>query len=379
MAHYYALPLSADSDPEPYAVSCQHAHIRSLNAGRSFLGGVFWGRFLYNDIYRYLTPEETIGSIVQSGAAGIMAYGCCGMDDGGLLHRMDGGLLDSLSRGNAWAKKVIPCLGERKKSRLAILFPTAMALLEPLAVEGAAEKRADLSGLYKACRDFGYDPEIVELPDLTAGLEADMLLIPADECYHAMRDEDAEEALRDFVRSGGRILHGPDADIVRLAFGIRPAATVGTCFTYRTEGGLLSGHGFVSWPGEPLALWREDGQNCISRTVYGGGEIFSFGFSAGYQYASRTAPHVPLSQGNAALYPAVFMEHQPLRDILLDTVEQDAPFALREVECTRFRQGWVVVNHRSTPVAIPLSGKWYAAQECRPGTLPGHSAVYIAQ
>ena len=226
------LPVTADSDPEPYAVSCQHAHIRFLNPNRSFLGAVYWGRFLYNDIYRFVTPEETLGCIVQSGASGIMAYGWCGMDDGGLLHRMEEGFMDSLARGNAWAKTVIPHLGARKKSRVAILYPTAMTLLEPLAVENADEKRGDFLGLYKACRDFGYNPEIVEIPDLLAGLDADVLLIPADECYHAMRNQKAEEALRRFSDQGGSIVNGPDADIVRLAFDLSPVVTSSTCFPY---------------------------------------------------------------------------------------------------------------------------------------------------
>ena len=377
MAHYYTLPVTADSDPEPYTVSCQHAHIRSLNPHRGFLGGVFWGRFLYNDIYRFVTPEETLGSIVQSGAKGIMAYGWCGMDDGGLLHRMEEGFMDSLARGNAWAKTVIPRLGARKKSRTAILYPTAMALLEPLAVEGADEKRADFLGLYKACRDFGYDPEIVEIPDLLAELDADVLLIPADECYHAMRNEKAEEALRRFSDQGGSIVHGPDADIVRLAFDLSPAATSGTCFTYQNEGGLLSGHGYVSWPGEAIAVWREDGTPCVSSRKYGHGMLYSFGFPMGYQYASHAAPHVPFSQKNNELYPVIMMKHQLVRDILLDTAEMDAPFAMKGVECSCFSHGCVAVNHCSTPVSIPFEGIWHGTQESSPGILPGHSAVFI--
>ena len=377
MAHYYALPVTADSDPEPYVVSCQHAHIRSMNPHRSFLGGVFWGRFLYNDIYRFITPEEILGSIVQSGAGGVMAYGWCGMDDGGLLHRMEEGFRESLARGNAWAKLVIPRLGARKKSRAAILYPTAMALLEPLQVEDADEKRADFLGLYRACRDFGYDPEIVEIPDLPTGLDADVLLIPADECYHAMRNEKAEEALRRFADQGGRIVHGPDADLIRLAFDLRPDKTGGTCFTYQSEGGLLSGHGFVSWPGDSMAAWRGDGKPCVSRRQYGSGRIYSFGFPMGYPYASRTAPHVPFSQNNNALYPVALMDHQPLRDILHDAAETDAPFAMKDVECSRFVHGWVAVNHRSTPVSVPLKGVWHGTRECSPGILPGHSAVFI--
>lgn len=379
MAHYYALPVTADSDPEPYAVSCQHAHIRSMNPGRSFLGGVYWGRFLYNDVYRFVTPEETIGSIVQSGAAGVMAYGWCGMDDGGLLHRMDEGFLKSLQRGNHWAKRAIPCLGQRKKSRTAILYPTAMALLEPLAVEGAEQKRADLLGLYKACRDFGYDPEIVEIPDLLAGLDADVLLIPADECYHALRNEKAEEALRRFVGEGGVILHGPDADIVRCAFDLWPEETAGTCFTYDGEGGLPSASRFVSWPGEALAVWREDQKSAVSKTSHGKGTIYSFGFLPGYPYASRTAPHVPVSQRNNELYPVAFMRRQPLRDLLAKHAKQDAPFAMKDVECAAFAHGWVVVNHRSTPVSLPLQGVWHGSQESLPGILPGHSCIWIEE
>ncbi len=377
MAHYYALPVTADNDPEPYAVSCQHAHIRSLNPGRPFLGGVYYGRFLLNDIYRFITPEEVVGSVVASGASGISAYGFCGMDDGGLLHRMDEDFTDSLSRANAWAKRAIPRLGQRKKSRAAILYPTAMALLEPLTVEDAPQKRADLLGLYKACRDFGYDPEIVEIPDLLAGLDADVLLIPADECYHALRNEAAEEALRRFTEAGGVTVHGPDADIIRCAFGLRPEETIGTCFTYEQEGGLLSGSGFVSWPGETLAAWREDQKSALSKTSYGKGAVYSFGFLPGYQYASRTAPHVPFSQRNNELYPAIFMKHQPLRDLLAKHAKPDVPFAMKDVECSAFAHGWIVVNHRSTPVSLPLRGVWHGSQESLSGILPGHSSVWI--
>ena len=379
MAHYYALPASADSDPEPYAVSCQHAHIRALNRGRAFLGGVFWGRFLYHDVYRFLTPEETVGSIVQSGAAGIMAYGWCGMDDGGLLHRMDDGFMASLARANAWAKEVIPRLGAKKKSRAAILYPAAMAFLEPLAVVGAAQKRADLLGLYKACRDFGYDPEMVEPADLAAGLDADVLLIPADECYHAVRDAQAEEALRRFVNLGGVIVHGPDADIVRLSFDLQKEETAGACFTYAGEGGLLTGGGYAAWPGDTLAAWREDGKNCVSRTAVGQGMIYSFGFPVGYPYAARTAPHVPYSQRNNELYPVALMKNQPLRDILSRCAAPDAPFARRDVECSCFANGCVIVNHLSTPVDLPLRGAWHPSQPCVMGVLPAHSCVWIEE
>ena len=68
--------------------------------------------------------------------------------------------------------------------------------------------------------------------DRAKAADADVLLIPADECYHAMRNQKAEEALRRFSDQGGSIVNGPDADIVRLAFDLSPAVTSSTCFPY---------------------------------------------------------------------------------------------------------------------------------------------------
>ena len=378
MAHYYTVPVTIDGDPDAYVVSCQHAHIRSLNPGRSFIGGVYWGRFLYNDVYRFVTPEEVVGSIVASGAAGISAYGMCGMDDGGLLHRMDEGFTGSLTRANHWAKAVIPQLGKRHQSRVAILFPTAMALLEPLKVEGADARRSDLLGMYRACCDFGFAPDLVEKPDVLAGLTGyDVLLIPADDCYHAQRNLAMEEALRAFVERGGVIIHGQYGEAAELAFGLNAAPTESACYTYQGEGGLLLGGPYVSCPGECVAAWREDGGNCISRNVFGKGCVYSFGFMPGYQIAARTAPHVPLSQRNNALYPLTHMEHNPLREILLAHAEPDTPIAMKDVECAAFEGGLIVVNHRSTPVELPLDGCIHAQQPTVGRLLPGRCAAFI--
>ncbi|MGN1019051.1 MAG: hypothetical protein ACI4O7_01650 [Aristaeellaceae bacterium] len=378
MAHYYTVPVTIDGDPDAYVVSCQHAHIRSLNPGRPFLGGVYWGRFLYNDVYRFLTPEEILGSIVASGASGVSAYGMCGMDDGGLLHRMDEGFTDSLSRGNAWAKDVIPRLGKRRQSRVAILYPTAMALLEPLRVSGADARRNDTLGMYRFLCDMGFAPDVVEAPDVLAGLSGyDALLIPADDCYHARRDPALEDALRAYVRRGGVIIHGMHGEAAELAFGLHGAPTASACYTFGDEGGLLLGGPFVSYPGEPLALWREDGAGCISRNRFGEGWVYSFGFMPGYQVAARTAPHVPLSQRNNALYPFPLMARNPLREILLRHTAPDAPVALRDVECAVFEGGTVAVNHRSTPVRLPFSGAPVAQQPATDGLLPPHSAAFF--
>ena len=367
MCHYYTVPVTIDGDPDAYVVSCQHAHIRSLNAGRPFLGGIYWGRFLYSDVYRYVTPEEIIGSMVANGASGVSAYGWGGMDDGGLLHRMDEGFCESLRKGNEWAKAVIPRLGARKKSRVAILYPTAMALLEPLKVEGADCRRNDLLGLHHLCCDLGFAPDIVEKQDVIAGLDCDVLLIAADDCYHAQRDEALEEALRQYAARGGVIIHGQYGEAAECAFSLAPIPVQSVCYTYQDEGGLLFGAPYVSYPGEPLAAWREDGANCISRSAFGTGFVYNFGFMPGYQYAARTAPHVPLSQRNNALYPFTHMAHNPLRDLLLAHAQPDTPVAMKDVECAAFDGGLVVVNHRSTSVTV--MGR----------RLAGHSALFMEE
>lgn len=380
MAHYYTVPVTIDGDPDAYVVSCQHAHIRSMNQGRAFLGGVYWGRFLYNDVYRFVTPEEVVGSIVASGAAGISAYGMCGMDDGGLLHRMDAGFTESLTRGNTWAKEVIPQMGKRRQSRVAILFPTAMALLEPLKVDGADARRNDTLGLYRACCDLGFAPDIVEKPDVLAGLEGyDVLLIPADDCYHAQRDAAMEASLRAFAEHGGVVIHGQHGEAAELTFLLQATPTASTCYTFKGEGGLLLGAPYVSYPGECIAAWREDGANCISRSAFGKGCVYSFGFMPGYQYAARTAPHVPPTQQNNTLYPFTHMEHNPLREILLAHAAPDTPIAMKDVECAPFEHGLVVINHRSTPVRLDIGGEWHSQQPTSGSVLPAHSAAFIPQ
>ena len=393
-ALYTVLPVGSGCESEPYAVTCQCAHMRSLNPGRPFMAGVYWGRFLYGDIYRFVTPAETLGSIVGSGATGVMTYGWGGMDDGGVLHRLDEGFMASLREANAWARRVIPKLGRRVKSRVAILYPTATSVMAPFKVAFSEQARTDFLGLYRACRDWGYDPEIVEAQDLEAGLDADVLLIPEDPCYPAMPRPEAEEGLRRFVHAGGWLLHGTEPGMAGAVFPMGTKPTEGSCMTYRGEGGIPGGRGFMGLEAgagdEVVARWREDGEVCICVTPVGSGGVFRMGFPAGYAFASRTMPHVPYSQGNRELYPLPLMDHPVLRDFLQTHAAMDAPFALRDVECSRFENGWIVVNHRSTAVTMHdmqdmqdilkkgrRIGTWDSAPSGQQGRLEGHSCACL--
>ena len=161
-AHFISVPVTPAGDADAYVTSCHHSMMRSMNRGREFIGGIYWGRFLYNDIYAALSPCEITASIVASGASGYTSYGMCGLDDGGLLHRMEPCFHDALSRANAWAKQVLPLIGAKSQADIAILFPSAMAAYETMRTEGNKERRLDLLGWYKACRDLGLEADVTD-------------------------------------------------------------------------------------------------------------------------------------------------------------------------------------------------------------------------
>lgn len=385
MCHFYTVPVTPDGDPDAYVVSAQHAMIRAMNPGRPFLGGIYWGRFLYSDVYNFVSPAEIMGSIVASGAAGAMAYGYCGLDDGGVLHRMDEGFTRSLEAGNRWARRVIPKLGGGRHKDVAILFPSAMALLEPLRVQGAEMRRLDMLGWYKLCCDLGYAPDIIDAQAVRDGALAEYraLILPANSCYAAMPDAALEAALSAYAAGGGTVLHGARDQLIRKAFGLGWQDVDNLSYDYRGEGGLLLGAPYCAYAGEALATYRGSGQGCITRHAVGQGAVYSFGFLPGYNYAAKTAPHVPLAERNNELYPLTHMRHNAAADALRACVPCEAPVFEKNIEAVRFNGGWVVVNHGSHPVTLPEEmggGIWdfqYDVHGPDGRVLVGHSAVFI--
>lgn len=379
MDHFFVVPVTVQGDANAYVAAAQHAVIRALNPHRAFLGGVYWGRFLYNDIYSMVSPAEVVGSIVASGAAGIAAYGFCGMDDGGLLHRVDEGFAHSLRVGNLWARRVIPALGARGSDRVAVLFPSAMSLLEPLRVEGAEARRMDWLGLFTCLCDLGCAPDVIAPESIRAGClaEYDVVLLSANDCYDVMPDCGMEAALRGFVERGGVVVHGARDRLAEAAFGIRPLPGDTECYDYQGEGGLLLRAEQCAYEGEVLGAWRGSGAGCITRHAVGAGWVYSFGFLPGYQYAARTAPHVPLSQRNEALYPLAYMTRQPLAEVLARHLPEKE-LRMKGVEAAAFERGTVVVNHTSHPVPLETAGRRCTFQYDVDGaTLIGHSAAVI--
>ena len=113
--------------------------MRVMNQGKPFIGGIYWGRYIYNDLYALLSPSEIIGSMTACGMDGYTCYGMNGLDDGGVMNRMDTHFLDSLRMANEWFSQVICLRKGEKKKEIAILFPSesTMTDLYPLGISYA--------------------------------------------------------------------------------------------------------------------------------------------------------------------------------------------------------------------------------------------------
>lgn len=374
--HFTAVPVTPAGDADAYVVSCQHSMMRCMNRGRDFQGGIFWGRFLYQDIYQELTPCEIVGSIVASGAKGIWAYGMNGLDDGGILDRMDEGFLTSLKTANLWAKQVIPLLEGKPKSDIAILFPAAMAAFEPLIVENGDVHRLDLLGWYKACCDLGLLPDVIDLNMIEQGTleQYKVLVIPVNTCYQAEIRDKAEEKIAAWSARGGVILHGPEDALMQRSCRIQSQPHAKDSIYYG-EGILTGGDKYCSYEGEEtLAAFSSDGKGCVVRT----GNIFSFGFLFGAVYTAKIAPHVPPEYKNNAFYPLRTMKNNLLKDILERYTSIDKCQGNKGVEKAVFSSGSVIVNHMSFPISVKhMEGKKIFQYPVDGDLLLPHSAVAL--
>lgn len=377
---FTAVPVTPYGDADAYVVSCQHSMIRSMNRSRDFSVGIFFGRFLYNDIYKYLTPAEMIGTSVASGAKGYFVYGYCGLDDGGIMHRMDKSFKDSIRIGNEWAKKVIPLIKGKQKKDIAILFPSAMALLEPFLVNGNSERRLDMLGWYKSACDAGFLPDVIHLNQIEEGLLNGYknLIITANDCYAADRKPKAEGIIKQWVHAGGILIHGPEDKLVEYALGISGVKTDKDCIFYH-EGAIPVSNVFNSYEGDTvIASYVRDGNGCIVKNSFNHGMVYSFGFNYGYSYVSRIIPNVPEEQGNKEFYPVPFLKKDPYQDILF--AHNIPAFSVNEknIGIAVFDNGAVIVNHSSYPFDTnKIKGKKCFQYDMGNENLIPHSAVFV--
>lgn len=379
-ANFISVPVTPDGDADIYVTSCHHNMMRNINQGREFIGGIYFGRFLYNDIYSIISPCETIASIVASGAQGYTSYGVCGLDDGGLLHRMGKSFHDSLQLGNEWLKQVLPKLGTKKPAEIAILFPSSMAAYETMHTNGNKERRLDLLGWYKACCDLGIETDIIDSENLCKNHLLDhykVLILPDDDCYGMNPNLIFETVLKSWCEQGGILFYGPNCTLIENCFHIKALKHCPDAFYYQ-EAGMVKNQSFCTYPnGKTIASYLSDGLPCITEYQIKKGYQYAFGFSYGYAYNTKFIPHVPLEQKNNELYPLEMMKENIFANILKSVTGIKLEQQQKGIEKSYFTKGEIIINHTSYPYYIQQEGEKLYQYPINDSLLLPHSAVLI--
>jgi hypothetical protein len=378
---FISAPLNAENRADAMALSVEGSIQRNTNLHRPFTAGLYLGRHVNGDIYRDVPPAEALATHIANGAKGFHIYGYSGLDDGGVMFKMDSLFKESLRAGNEWASKVIPLLTEPRAKEVALLFPAEMSLYEPLEVDTEGRHRMDLLGWYQQFTDLGWHVDIVHPDQVVAECLKDYqhLVIPTNSLYDLGANEALEAAVQKFVRTGGDVFHGPNCELARRALGIKEQDIAFDCLDWDEE---IIPHGWSTVAfkgGKAIAKYIESGKSGIAQTKLGKGLIYSFGFQYGYAYCRRTMPIVPPQYGKCEMHPVVLLTRTPVEK--LAGISQFAPMKpVKGVEFARFgKKRVVIVNHRSSPVDIRgiKAGTAVHLVPAVAGWLAAHSAVYL--
>lgn len=406
--HFITVPVTPDGYPDAYVVSCQHSMMRVMNEGRQMIGGIYWGRYIYNDLYAFLSPAEMIGTMTACGMDGYTCYGINGLDDGGVLNRMDQSFLDALALGNRWCGEVIPMRAGSRKKEIALLFPSEMALMEPFETGDNKIRRLDLLGWYKLCCDLGYQADVISSYQILQGglSQYRILVVPANDCYATAAHDESEAKIREWVKAGGVLLHGPQDALAHSCFGIAGEPCEKMPYQYGKTI-IPQGAAFCRYKsGKSIAEYIDGAGCCVAeyagdvlteladqkiRTEYTqesrvgsySGAVYAFGVQIGASYAAKNIPHVPYGQGNQEMYPLIQSKTTLVQDILDRYVTPASGIRERGIETGVFANGMVIVNHRSEPYELPAAAHTYIYQyppQRRDDrqVLAGHSAVWVS-
>lgn len=378
---YIAAPLNAENRPDALALSLEGSILRNANSHRPFTAGLYLGRHINGDIYSVVPPAEAIATLIANGASGFHVYGYSGLDDGGVMARMDEVFRESLRMGNRWAAEVIPMLDSPRAREVALLFPAEMSLYEPLEVDVEGRHRMDLLGWYQQFTDLGWHVDILHPDHVSAGGLAGYrhLIVPANSLYDLGDNTALERAILEFVESGGSLFHGPHCELAKRALGIEEGSVDFDCIAWDEE---IIPHGWSTVAlrsGAPVARYIQSGEPAIAHIRRAKGHVYSFGFQYGYSYSRRTMPIVPRRYGRREIHPVVLLNQTPVAQFA-GTSPLCPMTPVKGVEFCRFGNELVVVNHRSSPVNIsPIEcRKSIPLVPCASDWLPGHSAICLS-
>jgi hypothetical protein len=377
---FIASPLNAENRPDAMALSVEASIMRCANSCRPFTAGLYLGRHVNCDIYRTISPAESIATLVASGADGLHIYGYSGLDDGGVMYRMDQPFKDSLKAANRWASEVIPLLNAPREKQVALLFPAEMSLYEPLELDNEGRHRMDLLGWYSQFIDLGWQVDILHPMQIAQGALSDykILVIPHNSLYDLGDNIALEFTVKQFVASGGTFFHGPNCQLAQSAFAIRESPIDFDCIHWH-EDVIPHGWSTVSFEtGTALATYIQSSKTAIAETKFGAGRVYSFGFEYGYSYSRSTMPVVPPNYGRREIHPIVLLKQTPIAAYAGTAPNTPLP-AQKGLEFARFGSRWIIVNHTANPVnLIPVAtGKMRHALPITSDWLLPHSALLL--
>lgn len=389
-ATFTTVPQMPDGTPNPYVTDYQNSMMRMMNPEREFSVGFYLGRHMAYDIYREITPAEIIGSAAASGADGIHAYGYCGLDDGGVMHKLSPEFKQSIADGVNWIKQVIPRRKGRPKCKTAVLFPSQMAIAEGYTIEGNERRRIDSLGYFQALCDCGQYPDVIHIDQIATGVlsKYKILILPSNSCYHAEPSSLAEEAVRVFVQQGGIVFRSAFEPLSASAFGIKEQAHPWECIRF-IEGWIPNGPVFSSClQGEGVAFFEDSGLPAVTQISWGKGTVYAFGYEAGAEYCTKENQAVPASYGNRAYYPINLSGEDPFSVLLRRCIKHPALRFLKQQEqavpqrrgilFSAFDNGLFIVNHSSYPYdTSAFAGKKQFIHPVNESVLLPHSAVWI--
>lgn len=378
---FITAPLNAENRPDAGVLSVEASIARTANGGRPFTGGLYLGRHVNEDVYRTVPPAEAIATHVAAGAKRLHVYGYSGLDDGGVLFRMDDLFKDSLRAGTRWAAEVIPLLDQPRTREVALLFPAAMSFYEPVEVDLGGRHRMDMLGWYQQLTDLGWHVDILHPDQVVSGelVHYQHLAVPTDSLYDLGDNHAVEVAVREFVERGGTMLHGAGCALAEVAFGIAEEAVPFDCIRWEEE---LIPHGWstaaFTSQGTAVGAFIGSDRTAILRTQVGLGRVLSIGFEYGYAYSRRTMPIVPPVYGRSEMHPLVLLERTPV-EVEIGISPSSLMRPIRGVETAVFGDRAVIVNHRSSPIDLTgLSVKRrLSLAPSAPGWIAAHSAEYI--
>lgn len=379
---FYTLPADAYGEANCYAVSFENAILRSACEGKDPVSGLFLGRYLYNDIYGYVTPGEAIASCYGAGATDMFFYGYSGLDDGGNFGKWEQNRKLSVKKALDWFAQVREISGKRlDEKKAAIVFPYASFTMENRRLNDEKYRlcRNDLLGYYEQLADLGINADILDRSQIndTALAEYSLIVLPADPWYSYLPDESMENALRSYVQNGGTVICGASCGL-HSVFGVKAENHPSDSFSFVEEVTEFS-VSFMSFEGiAPEATYCSDGKTVLGKSTLGKGTVYSSGIDMGLCYCERSQRPVPVRYGRQAQYPLTVIKRTPIEKWLIEAGLSTG--SIRGIERIPFQNGILIINH--TPYDYTVEEKYisaYAPDGFFSDTLCGHKYVFLKQ